>query len=38
MSAINDTKDTPDMQPAQEAKPVLSTDEQTIQDGFNARL
>ena len=38
MSDINDTKDTTDMQPAQEVKPVLSADEQMIQDGFNALL
>ena len=34
MSDINDTKDTTEMLPAQEAKPVLSPDEQMIQDGF----
>ena len=38
MSDINDTKDTTDLQPDQEAKPVLSADEQMIQDGFDALL
>ena len=38
MSDINDTKDTADTQPDQQAKPALSADEQMIQDGFNALL
>ena len=38
MSDINNTKDTTGMHLDQEANPILTADEQMIQDGFDALL